>query len=167
MLHFRYIIFEPENREVDLNNIDEEYDYRVKLINPFKSYLTENSEKIKKQAFDQIFSNINPEKRKKQEKSILINNALRDSIFGFNIGNSGSASLINELEALNTKYNQSVSVFNGNNDQFGKTKESFEQFMKFFKDSCEVNNILTLDQKIDYLVYLRNTTNIKKEQCKI
>lgn len=49
----------------------------------------------------------------------------------------------------------------------GKTKESFEQFMKFFKDSCEVNNILTLDQKIDYLVHLRNTTNQKKDQSKI
>lgn len=160
----RYIIFEPENREIDINNIDEEYDYRVKLINPFKSYLTENSEKIKKQAFDQIYASINPEKKKRVEKSSTINNGLRDSILGFSSPNSNV--LVNELEALSTKFNQSTIAFH--NDSFIKTKENFEQFMKFFKDSCEVNNILTLDQKIDYLVYLRNTTNQKKEQqCKI
>jgi len=75
--------------------------------------------------------------------------------------------LLNELEALTTKYNQSISVFYNNNESYSKTKENFEQFMKFFKDSCEVNNILTLDQKIDYLVYLRNTTSLKKENCKL
>lgn len=140
------------------------------MINPFKSYLTENSDKIKKQAFDQIYSSINPEKRKKVERSSTIVNALKESIFGFNsnslnVNNNQQSQAAIELEALTTRYNQSNSNFNSNIESFNKTKENFEQFMKFFKDSCEVNNILTLDQKIDYYVHLRNTTSLKKEQC--
>lgn len=147
-----------------MNNIDEEYDYRVKLVNPFKSYMTEGSDKIKKQAFDQILGQINPEKKKRDRNSVE-NKNLRNSILGFNVSNSTeSAALLNEIEALQTKYNQSMQKLS--EDPNNKTKENFEQFMKFFKDSCEVNSIQTVDQKIDYLVYLRNA-NLKKEQSNL
>ena len=123
--------------------------------------MNENSEKIRKQAFDQIYSCVNPEKRKKMDKPILsVNNKqLKESVFG----NSPNL-LSGEDEILSSRYNNTNSNLNDVNN---KTKENFENFMKFFKDSCEVNNILTVDQKIDYLVYLRNNTNIKKDNSKI
>jgi hypothetical protein len=153
-----------------MNNIDEEYDYRKKLINPFRSYMT-GSEKIKKQAFDQIMAQINPEKKKK-ERNPKINKDQRNSTIGQNLSitnSSETALIISEIEALQNKFNQSIqkSNFNSNNNDDpnnnNKLKENFEQFMKFFKDSCEVNNIQTVDQKIDYYVYLRNA-NLKKEK---
>jgi hypothetical protein len=162
-LSIRYIIFEPENREVDINNIDEEYDYRVKLLNPFRSYMTEGSDKIKKQAFDQIMVQINPEKKKKERNSVL-NKDTRNSIIGIIPSNSSETiALMQEIEALQNKFNQSIQKSNEDKENNNKTKENFEQFMKFFKDSCEVNNIKTVDQKIDYFVYMRNM-NLKKEK---
>jgi hypothetical protein len=44
-----------------------------------------------------------------------------------------------------------------------KEKESFNNFMRVFKESCELNNLITIDKKIDYYVHLKTNMQSKKE----
>jgi len=39
---------------------------------------------------------------------------------------------------------------------------NFENFMKFFKEACEINNYITIDQKIDYFMHLKNNLILNK-----
>lgn len=139
----RYILYESQNVELDLNKIEEGYDYRSKLPNPFKTYFNETSDKIKKQAVEQILAGIMV-----KDKKNIINNVL-------NTSNSENI----EEQMILSKFSKDM----------GKTKEKvkdhYEAFMKFFKDSCDHHNLITLDQKIDYFVQLKNNSlmNIKKD----
>lgn len=130
----RFIIFEPENMELNINNIEEGFDYRSKLPNPFKTYFQETSDKLKKQAVEQIINNITiKDKRKLQNKTP---NA--------NLHNSYNTTISDNF--LISKYSS-----------MNMTKSNYDNFIKFFNDSCEHHNIITLDQKIDYFVHLKGS----------
>jgi hypothetical protein len=157
----RYLILDPENREIDLNNIEENYEYRAKLLNPYKTYLQEENDKIKKQALEQIISNALLGVRDKKKTMNQSNSSRQGNI---NINNTINSATNNNLNNSNISISLDSSIQKQNHKN---SKENFDFFMKYFKDACEANNLVTVDQKIDYFVYMKNNpVNIKKDKIR-
>jgi hypothetical protein len=162
----RYIIIEPENREIDLNNIEEVYEYRTKLLNPFRSFMIETNDKIKKQAIEQILKHVTGRDKKKNKNQSMNNTGIVNTGNGNN-SHANSMINLNKENSMNSSHNSNfLQTKYNNNNQKGvlesvRLKENHDNFMKYFKDSCESHNIVTLDQKIDYYVYLKNNSMIQ------
>jgi hypothetical protein len=157
----RYLILDPENRHIDLTNIEENYEYNKKLINPYKTLLVEDSDKIRKQAIEQILDNaLNREKKKERTIQNSTTNLPKESSLSSKIVNniqnmsSSNSFLLNKLKSHE---NRTLNL------EETKEKESFNNFMRVFKESCELNNLITIDQKIDYYVHLKTNMQSKKE----
>jgi hypothetical protein len=167
----RYIIYESENLDLDIKKLEEGYDYRTKLPNPFKTYFNESSEKIKKQAVEQIVGSIMTEKRKNNTINIQnIKDNNKDNSKDINKDNmKDMKDMKNEEEILKQYLNSTFSTNNNNVNTnnnynntntlntFTNTKAGFDTFMKFFKESCDYHNLITIDQKIDYFVHLKSS----------
>jgi phosphoglycerol transferase MdoB-like AlkP superfamily enzyme len=117
---------DPENNILDLNNIDNNYDYESKLINPYKVYLNEDNEKLKKKAMEQILGNAmsleneiettNKSKIEKEKENTLISESVSENGFKKNIsGNISSYLLDNHLIS---RYNSIIPRENLNFDNF-------------------------------------------------
>lgn len=157
---------DPENRELDLNKLDSNFEYQTKLMNPYKTYLIEENDKLKRQALEQIISNaLRYDKKKKKtlkaaenNNENTINNSQNNTQFNNTNMNSSQISIVDQ-EYLNTLKNK-LQIGNKNIHNY-----NFETFLKFFNENCEMHNLITVDQKIDYFVHLKgsNALNMRKE----
>lgn len=135
------------------------------MHNPMRVYLNDNSEKMKKFALDQIISGIVVVDDKRLEKakhriSLEENNPYDLERF------------YNKMEFNQIVASLEERIMQNNNKRLSD-KESLHhnEFMKMFNSLCENNKILTIDQKIDYYIYLRtsnlfNYNNLGKEAGK-
>jgi hypothetical protein len=167
----RYIIIDPEDRVIDVNNIDENFELNKKMVNPYKALLLEDSEKVKKQAIEQIISNTMSKEHIQKESSIIQSNKLAEKFVDdtkFNHvqfckdSQSSSNFLINKFgNSLSPKIgNSSFTVRNMTKE----SREEFEKFMKHFKEVSDANTIITNDQKIDLFVYLKQNELKEKDR---
>ena len=188
-IQIRYIIMDHELVEISLQAIEESNEINNKLTDPFNAYFHEQNPKIRKKALEQIISNIMPNKtynkdfnkndnskgveininnnnhynRKdslKNKKIINNNNTNSNNNFfkQFN-SNDNNNYLYTDLEILQKRYQ--------NYDKEQKRKEEkYSSILKLFKDNCNTHNIITLDQKIDYFVYLYNNNMLKLSKPK-
>ena len=146
-LTIRYIVTDHELVEITLSAIEESNECNSKLTDPFNSYFHENNEKIRKKALEQIISNIIPKKNIEPFKSI-------DQDKKEEIDDNANAFLFKDLAILEERYKDY--------ELNSRTKsEKFKNTYKNFKELCDNHNIISLDQKIDYFVYLKknNPTN--------
>ena len=176
-IQMRYIIIDHELVEISLQAIEESNEINNKLTDPFNAYFHEHNPKIRKKALEQIINNIMPNRTYSRDNSkndnnkndiIFNNNSRRGSLknkMNYNVSNTennffkqskvkNNDFLYRDLEILQKRYQ------NYDNEQKRK-EEKYAPILKQFKDNCNTNNIITLDQKIDYFVYLHNNNMLK------
>ena len=171
-IQVRYIIIDHELVEISLKAIEENNEINNKLTDPFNAYFHEQNPKVRKKALEQIINNIIPNKKfsdvnlkKESSNKIRLNSDSTDTINN-NINNEIIKTNNHDDENNNNNNNAD------NNDIFmrdleilekrykipelarKKREEKFAPLLKIFKDNCNNNNIITLDQKIDYFAYL-------------
>jgi len=135
-----------------LNNIDENYDYASKLLNPYKVYLLEENEKLKKMAIEQIIENA-------MSLENVINISNKSKIENLNCQESESGGEKGYKRMISGKIifyleNQLIKRYNSD---ASRENLNFENFMKLFNENCEIHGIHSVDQKIDYFAYLKNS----------
>ena len=139
----RYIIIEHELVEISLKAIEENNEINNKLTDPFNAYFHEQNPKVRKKALEQIINNIIPKKKIKNDSD---NEELKET-FNNHIDNEEDKLFNKDLEILEKRYK--------NYELSQKRKsEKFAPILKQFRENCNNNNIITLDQKIDYFAYL-------------
>lgn len=139
----RYIIIDHELVEISLKAIEENNEINNKLTDPFNAYFHEQNPKVRKKALEQIINNIIPQKKLKKD----VDNEELKEIFNNHIENEEDKLFNKDLEILEKRYK--------NYEMSQKRKnEKFAPLLKQFRESCNNNNIITLDQKIDYFTYL-------------
>ena len=139
----RYIIIEHELVEISLKAIEENNEINNKLTDPFNAYFHEQNPKVRKKALEQIINNIIPKKKIKNDSD---NEELKET-FNNHIENEEDKLFNKDLEILEKRYK--------NYELSQKRKsEKFAPILKQFRENCNNNNIITLDQKIDYFAYL-------------
>ena len=155
-VQMRYIIIDNELIHLTLETLEENNEINNKITDPFNSYFHEKNTKIRKKALNQLISNIFPKSidisenmkespnNTETQTNILPKISLHKKSFSNDYDNYF---LENEMEYLDKKY----SFMNENNN---KNQDNSSQLMKIFKENCNLNNIITLEQKIDYYVYL-------------
>ncbi len=139
----RYIIIDHELIEITLQAIEESNEINSKLTDPFNAYFHENNEKIQKKALDHIVNSIFPKNinNNKEEENKKIFEETANSI------------LFHDLKILEERY-KDYEI-----DRKNK-QEKYSNNIKNFNENCENHNIITLDQKIDYFVYLYSNGNM-------
>ena len=168
----RYIINDHELIRINLQSIEENNEINNKLTDPFNAYFHENNPKIRRKALEQIINGIMP-KDCQLKKEMNLNNKSKFNNSKFNNNNNSN----NSENNLNLDYNiinnnENLKVLNKNldilNEKFRpyeeiqkKKSEKYRPILKQFKDSCENHGIITLDQKIDYFVYLYKNDGFK------
>jgi len=146
------------------------------LTDPFNAYFHEDNPKIRKKALEQIINNIMPKKNdddeedskgnndKLKNKRSISNNLKINTNYGYNGHNTETNTfrqhktksniLLKDLEVLQAKYR------NFDLEQ-KRREEKYGPIMKQFRDNCNNHSIITLDQKIDYFVYLYKNNMLK------
>ena len=168
----RYIINDHELIRINLQSIEENNEINNKLTDPFNAYFHENNPKIRRKALEQIINGIMP-KDCQLKKEMNLNNKSKFNNSKFNNNNNSN----NSENNLNLDYNiinnnENLKILNKNldilNEKFRpyeeiqkKKSEKYRPILKQFKDSCENHGIITLDQKIDYFVYLYKNDGFK------
>ena len=139
-IQVRYIIIDHELVEISLKAIEENNEINNKLTDPFNAYFHEQNPKVRKKALEQIINNIIPNKKK--------NNNNEDFKLLYSNDEDNENNIFNkDLEILEKKYkNYEISL--------KRKEEKLAPLIKQFRESCNNNNIITLDQKIDYFAYL-------------
>ena len=169
----RYIINDLELIKITLKSIDENNEINNKLTDPFNAYFHENNPKIRKKALEEIINSIvmRDTHFKKENSAINLKNnsknngsKLDDTSFNsdnnlnlnYNIINSNeNLKILNkDLEVLHEKFKPYEEIQK-------KKSEKYRPILRQFKDSCENHGIITLDQKIDYFVYLYKNNALK------
>ena len=141
-IQVRYIIIDHELVEISLKAIEENNEIKNKLTDPFNAYFHEQNPKVRKKALEQIINNIIPNKKNKNENDI--NDDLKQI---YNSDNEEDKIFNKDLEILEKRYkNYELSQ--------KRKEEKLAPLIKLFRESCNNNNIITLDQKIDYFAYL-------------
>ena len=173
-IQMRYIIIDHELVEISLQAIEESNEINNKLTDPFNAYFHEHNPKIRKKALEQIINNIMPNKNYSKDNSKKDNDnnnsrrgSIKNKISNYNACNtennffrkSSNDFLFRDLEILQKRYQ------NYDNDR-KKKDEKYGAILKQFKDNCNINNIITLDQKIDYFVYLHDNNLLKNFKLK-
>ena len=143
MLTMRYIILDHELVEITLQAIEESNEINSKLTDPFNAYFHESNEKIQKKALDHIVNSIFPKNNNnnKEEENKKIFEETANNI------------LFHDLKILEERY-KDYEI-----DRKNK-QEKYSNNIKNFNENCENHNIITLDQKIDYFVYLYSNGNM-------
>ena len=140
-IQVRYIIIDHELIEISLKAIEENSEINNKLTDPFNAYFHEQNPKVRKKALEQIINNIMPNKKNNAED----NNDIK--IIYDNEKDNNKEIFNKDLEILEKKYkNYEIAQ--------KRKEEKLAPLIKFFRESCNNNNIITLDQKIDYFAYL-------------
>ena len=155
-IQVRYIIIDHELVEISLKAIEENTEINNKLTDPFNAYFHEQNPKVRKKALEQIINNIIPNKKN--------NNLIND-----NANNGNNSNNENDIKILydnsNIEEDNDKNIFNKDLEILEKKYKNYElaqkrkeeklaPLLKFFRESCNNNNIITLDQKIDYFAYL-------------
>lgn len=120
------------------------------MHNPMKVYLQDSNEKMRKFALEQIVSgvtNVDEKRYEKAKKSLDYKHDLYDPDRFYTPEEFNE--VIRELEKRAT--------CNITNHFSEKEVQHHNEFMKMFVSLCENNKIITIDQKIDYYVYLRSS----------
>ena len=155
-IQIRYIIIDHELVEISLKAIEENTEINNKLTDPFNAYFHEQNPKVRKKALEQIINNIIPNKK----NSNLINDNVNN---GNNNNNENNIKVLYDNDKLNE--DNAKNIFNKDLEILEKKYKNYElsqkrkeeklaPLLKFFRESCNNNNIITLDQKIDYFAYL-------------
>ena len=187
-LQVRYIIIDHELIEISLQAIEESNEMNNKLTDPFNAYFHESNPKIRKKALEQIINNIVPHKNNKEKngdnKNNDNNNSKNDSTSNIKSNNTSINNGHNEYNAYNTdnnffrqtKYKKKDILYRDlevlqkrykNYDMEQQRKEEkYAPILKQFTDNCNTHNIITLDQKIDYFVYLYKNNMLKPIKSK-
>ena len=187
-IQVRYIIMDHELIEISLQAIEESNEMNNKLTDPFNAYFHESNPKIRKKALEQIINNIVPHKNNKEKngdnKNIDNNNSKNDSTSNIKSNNTSINNGHNEYNAYNTdnnffrqtKYKKKDILYRDlevlqkrykNYDMEQQRKEEkYAPILKQFTDNCNTHNIITLDQKIDYFVYLYKNNMLKPIKSK-
>ena len=140
-IQVRYIIIDHELIEISLKAIEENSEINNKLTDPFNAYFHEQNPKVRKKALEQIINNIMPNKKNNAEDNDDI------KIIYANEKDNNKEIFNKDLEILEKKYkNYEIAQ--------KRKEEKLAPLIKFFRESCNNNNIITLDQKIDYFAYL-------------
>ena len=183
----RYIIIDHELVEISLQAIEESSEINNKLTDPFNAYFHENNPKIRKKALEQIINNIMPNKT--YNKDNKNDNNKEDNLVNLNLNDkSGRESLKNKkssnINATNTDNNFFLKSKINNNDilyrdleilkkryekydrEQKRKEEKYAPILKQFTENCNNHNIITLDQKIDYFVYLHKNNMFKTSRPK-
>ena len=141
-----------------------------KLTDPFNSYFHESNSKIRKKALEQIINSLLPKGNSIKEE----NNKFQNSKSNLpNINNTNDLNIDPEiikdnetLRLLHKNYQILHEKFQYYQDLQKKKSEKYAPILKQFSDSCENHGIITLDQKIDYFVYLHKTNALKQQKPK-
>ena len=189
-IQVRYIIIDHELVEISLQAIEENNEINNKLTDPFNAYFHEQNPKIRKKALEQIISNIMPNKTYNKELNknddIPSNNIIHTNTNNFrrNSINNKRGSKANNINITNTENNFFKRNKINSNDilytdleilqkryqnydlEQKKKEEKYAPILKLFKDNCNTHNIITLDQKIDYFVYLYKNNMLKVSKPK-
>ena len=187
-IQVRYIIMDHELIEISLQAIEESNEMNNKLTDPFNAYFHESNPKIRKKALEQIINNIVPHKNNKEKngdnKNIDNNNSKNDSTSNIKSNNTSINNGHNEYNVNNTdnnffrqtKYKKKDILYRDlevlqkrykNYDMEQQRKEEkYAPILKQFTDNCNTHNIITLDQKIDYFVYLYKNNMLKPIKSK-
>ena len=160
----RYIINDHELVRINLQAIEENNEINNKLTDPFNAYFHENNPKIRKKALEQIINGIMP-KEYQLKKEMNLNNK---SKFNNNLDNNLNLdyNIINNnenLRILNKNLDILHEKFKPYEEIQKKKSDKFRPILKQFKDNCENHGIITLDQKIDYFVYLYKNDAFKSK----
>ena len=187
-LQVRYIIIDHELIEISLQAIEESNEMNNKLTDPFNAYFHESNPKIRKKALEQIINNIVPHKNNKEKNDDNKNNDNNNS------KNDSTSNIKSNNTSINNGHNE-YNVYNTDNNFFRQTKykkkdilyrdlevlqkryknydmeqqrkeEKYAPILKQFTDNCNTHNIITLDQKIDYFVYLYKNNMLKPIKSK-
>ena len=166
-IQVRYIIIDHELVEISLKAIEENSEINNKLTDPFNAYFHEQNPKVKKKALEQIINNIIPNKKNNNFNANKNNDNNDEDNYNNNeikvlYDQDNNKNIFNkDLEILEKKYK---------NFQLAQKRkeEKLAPLIKFFRESCNNNNIITLDQKIDYFAYLykNKMLNIPNKQKK-
>ena len=124
----RYIILDAGNKMVDIHNMDDDFS-KNELYDPYKTYLFEENEKLRKQALDKIVSN-----------AINSSNTIKT--------NSISRRFMKE-KTLSNKVSSDIQTQNNTNEynsldgvEFSKDKDILEMYSsEFFKNKLSLMNI--------------------------
>ena len=187
-IQVRYIIMDHELIEISLQAIEESNEMNNKLTDPFNAYFHESNPKIRKKALEQIINNIVPHKNNKEKngdnKNNDNNNSKNDSTSNIKSNNTSINNGHNEYNVNNTdnnffrqtKYKKKDILYRDlevlqkrykNYDMEQQRKEEkYAPILKQFTDNCNTHNIITLDQKIDYFVYLYKNNMLKPIKSK-
>ena len=145
ILSMRYIILDHELVEITLQAIEESNEINSKLTDPFNAYFHENNEKIRRKALDHIVNNIFPKNMNNNNNGKEENKKIFEE--------TANNILFHDLQILEERYKDYE------NDRKIK-QEKYSNNIKNFNENCENHNIITLDQKIDYFVYLYANGNM-------
>ncbi len=166
----RYIINDYELIKINLQVIEENSEMNKKLTDPFNSYFHESNSKIRKKALEQIINSLLPKGNSIKEE----NNKFQNS--KSNLPNTNNTNDLNidpeiikdneTLRLLHKNYQILHEKFQYYQDLQKKKSEKYAPILKQFSDSCENHGIITLDQKIDYFVYLHKTNALKQQKPK-
>ena len=166
-IQVRYIIIDHELVEISLKAIEENSEINNKLTDPFNAYFHEQNPKVKKKALEQIINNIIPNKKNNNFNANKNNDNNDEDNYNNNeikvlYDQDNDKNIFNkDLEILEKKYK---------NFQLAQKRkeEKLAPLIKFFTESRNNNNIITLDQKIDYFAYLykNKMLNIPNKQKK-
>jgi hypothetical protein len=151
-VNYRFIVYEFKSNSNENNNKNNEdnFDYRLKMHNPMKVYLQDGSEKMRKFALEQIVSGVYNVDEKRIEKA---QKALSNKHDLYNQDRFYSPDEFNEIISVLESRITSNKSYNFSEKEI----QNHNEFMKMFASLCENNKIITIDQKIDYYVYLRSS----------
>ena len=142
-----------------------------KLSDPFNSYFHESNSKIRKKALEQIINSLLPKGNSIKEENNKYQNSKNNLV---NVNNKNELNIDPEilkdnetLRALNKNYQILHEKFQYYQDLQKKKSEKYAPILKQFSDNCENHGIITLDQKIDYFVYLHKINALKQQKPKV
>ena len=169
-IQLRYIINDHELVKINLQVIEENNEMYNKLTDPFNSYFHESNPKIRKKALEQIINSLLPKGSLKDE-----NNKFQNSKSNvINLNNKNNINIDPEilkenenLRSLNKNYQVLHEKFQFYEELQKKKAEKYGPILKQFSENCDNHGIITLDQKIDYFVYLHKTNAFKQQKPKI
>ena len=167
-IQVRYIIIDHELVEISLKAIEENSEINNKLTDPFNAYFHEQNPKVKKKALEQIINNIIPNKKNNNFNA----NKNNDNNDEDNFNNNNDIKVLYDQDNDKNIFNKDLEILEKKYKNFQlaqkRKEEKLAPLIKFFRESCNNNNIITLDQKIDYFAYLykNKMLNIPNKQKK-